>query len=400
MKAGEEIRWWVGFTPKPLDAEFLRGISILAHKKMLQRPFMFERTGGVTGQLGQEYVVGELIAEWLDDGTDIEDDLIQTNRDQLQLEDARIGELLNWGQRRLRWALSRRQALRREESEKVMEEPVFQDLIKEFTKTEQKTLTDIGRKASDIGDPSPESTRAFMTEVVSGFKDRAVRELMERVQVQDPEFQTSFWGLVREFSLIDARKNYSLIQARLETIDRLDKAIVSAAREVPEIHGIVREFPWLLDPRWSLLGDEVDLSTISEQHEPIVDGETGQILDYLFILQPKAPATLDQLLVVEIKRGYDKPEKKRTVNENEVQKFYSYVLGVREHYRSGNTQSPTVGGLMIAEKYSARADRMRMSLQQLSDVRLEFKTWGGVIENTRRLHTSWLEVTRKTAGSE
>ena len=57
--------------------------------KMLQRPFMFERAQGVRGQLGQEYVVGEVIANWLDTGTDIEDDLVQTNRDQLQLEDDR-----------------------------------------------------------------------------------------------------------------------------------------------------------------------------------------------------------------------------------------------------------------------------------------------------------------------
>ena len=85
LSNGKPVRWWIGFTPKPLEAEYLRGVSILGRGKLLQRPFMFERAQGVRGQLGQEYVVGEVVANWLDTGADIEDDLVQTNRDQLQL---------------------------------------------------------------------------------------------------------------------------------------------------------------------------------------------------------------------------------------------------------------------------------------------------------------------------
>ena len=87
------------------------------------------------------------------------------------------------------------------------------------------TLQTSLRKPSLIGEPDPAEIHDFMVEVITGYKDKAVRELMERVQVEDEDFQTSFWGLVREFSLIDARKNYSIIQARLKTIDRLDAAI-------------------------------------------------------------------------------------------------------------------------------------------------------------------------------
>ena len=54
---GEAVRWWIGFTEKPLQADYLKGISILARDKMVQRPFMFERSRGAEGQLGQEYLV-------------------------------------------------------------------------------------------------------------------------------------------------------------------------------------------------------------------------------------------------------------------------------------------------------------------------------------------------------
>lgn len=394
---GEVVRWWIGFTEKPLQADYLKGISILARDKMVQRPFMFERARGAQGQLGQEYLVGEVQADWLDTGADIDDDLVQTNRDQLQLEDDRVQDLLAWGRRRLDWALSQRLGGRREKAKKSMKAPDIAELIKDFTQTEQRVLEDIADKAAQIGDPDPEQVHDFMVEVVNGYKDRAVRELIERVQVEDEGFQSSFWGLVREFSLIDARKNLSIIQARLETIERLDAAIKAGATEVPEIHEIVKQFPWLLDPRWSLLGDEVDPNTFRERYEHTFDEETGDRLDFLFILQPKAPASADELLVVEIKRGYKSNRKMHSVRDNEVHKLHRYVLGVREHYASANTAVPTVHGLMIANSYTETANRVRMSLENLQDVRLEFRTWDAVIENTRALHTSWLEVTRRAA---
>ncbi len=390
---GKEVRWWIGFTPKPLDAEYLRGISIIGRRKLLQRPFMFERTQGVRGQLGQEYVVGEVVADWLDTGTDIEDDLIQTNRDQLQLEDDRVQELLQWGRRRLNWALSQRQNLRQKKAEKSIDVPDILELLKDFTATEQRHLGDIARKVSQIGDPEPSEVHDFMVEVIDGFKDKAVRELMERVQFEDEGFQSNFWGLVREFSLIDARKNYSIIQARLGTIDRLGAAIKAGATEVPEIHNVIKEFPWILDPRWSLLGDEIDPATLQEHYEPTLDDETGQRLDFLFILRPQAPAPFDEILVVEIKRGVKANGSIHRVSEEEVNKFHSYVLGVYANY-SLNTAPPSVSGLMVASGYTERADRTRRSLEQVREVRLEFQTWDSVIENTKRLHTGWLEVTR------
>lgn len=396
---GEEIRWWIGFTPRPLEAEYLRGISILGRKKMLQRPFMFERAGGVSGQIGQEYIVGEVEANWLDRGTDIDEDLIQTNRDQLQVEDDRLDGLMEWGRRRIRWALERRLELRRKKAEKEMESPDIQDLLTDFTPSERRILMEIASKAAGIGQPDGDEIRTFMREVVNAQRDRAVRELIERVKFEDEGFQTTFWGLVREFSLIDARKNLSIIEARLNTIERLDQAIEAGATEVPEIHNIIKKYPWLLDPRWSLMGDEVDPNTLGEQYTPTVDGETQDQIDFLFALQPTAPANPDELLVVEIKRGRKSNGTVHRVSEPEVNKFHGYVRGVQDHLADTRTTPPRVSGLMIADRYSERATRIKRSFEELQTVKLEFKTWRDVIDNTRRLHTGWLNVTRSTATS-
>ena len=199
------------------------------------------------------------------------------------------------------------------------------------------------------------------------------------------------FGLVREFSLIDARRTLSIVRARLETIDRLAAAIKAGAAEVPEIHRTIREFPWLLDPRWSLLGDEVPLDTLTERYEPTIDPVTSDRLDFLFVLQPKSPAPLDELLVVEIKRGYKSDGKVHRAGDSEVNKFHAYVLGVQRQY-SVNSNPPMVSGLMIANGYTDRANLIKASLQGVQGVKLEFRTWDNVIDHTRRLHTGWLEV--------
>lgn len=360
------VRWWIGFTHKPLEAEYLRGISILARGKMVQRPFLFERARGATGQLGQEYIVGEVEADWLDVGNDIEDDIIQANRDQLQLEDERIQAFIEWGKRRVDWALAQRQIARKMKSinavKEMVEDPKIRDMLGGFTETEQGILMEIAAKAASVGDPDPEQIREFMHEIVTGYKDKAVRKLMERVKVEDEDFQGKFWGLVREFSLIDARKNYSIIKARLETIDRLDIAIKAGAREVPDIHNIIKEFPWLLDPRWSLMGDEVPLMSLGLEYTPNIDEETGDRLDYLFALQPEPPAPLDQVLVVEIKRGYKSNGAVHRVNDAEITKFQLYVLQIQRHY-ARNSTPPAVRGVMIANDYTERADLLKQSVE-------------------------------------
>ncbi len=106
------VRWWIGFTKKPLADEGQRGISVIARGKLAQRPFHFERARGVSSQLGLEYMVGEVEADWIDEGCDIEDDRIQANRDQLRLEDDALAPFLDWGRKLVAWALRERQKIR------------------------------------------------------------------------------------------------------------------------------------------------------------------------------------------------------------------------------------------------------------------------------------------------
>ena len=391
---GKQIRWWIGFTAKPIEEDYLKGVSVLARGKMAQRPFSFERSQGTTGQLGQEYLVGEVEADWIDEGTDVEDDLIQSNRDQLQLEDTRTQPLIDWGQATLGWALRKRSELKATKAlEDFESSPQLDEMLKDFTQGERRRYLSIARTASKLPEMTGDDVIAVTRQVVNASDEVQVRQMMEQIGQEEEPVQERFWALVHQFGLIDARKNLSIIEARIGAIQRLRGQVHDGAKEIPELHNIVKDDPWLLDPRWSLLGDEVPLSDLNIEFEAEADGETGRRLDFLFVLQPKPPAPIDEVVVIEIKRGYTKDGKERRASVDEVNAFHQYVLAVQQHY-AASSDHPTVRGLMIAQGYTSQADPVRKSFEQIANPRLEFKTWDRSLEETERLHTGWLAVSR------
>lgn len=393
LSAGRDVRWWIGFTDKPLDEDLHQGISILANGKMAQRPFKFVRAQGTEGQLGQEYLVGEVEADWIDSGIDIEDDLIQSNRDQLQLEDSRLDEFLQWGRDRVRWALRERNEVRRAERMKELSELFdIDELLVGCTTRERNSYMRVATSISRIPETSGEDVESLMRDVVNARSDVVVRQMMETIQ-DEPEFvQERMWGLVKEFGLIDARRTMTLIEARLETISRLAEAIEHGAREVPELHKLVRDDAWLIDPRFHLYDDEVEIQKAIPDYEPEIN-EEGLQIDFLFILQPKKPAPIDEVIVVEIKRGSYPDGRIHKANDSEVHKFQNYVLAAKDYY-DRNSEPPRVRGLMIAQGYTRNADRLRKSIEQIVDPKHEFKTWDTLIQDTERMHLGWLEVSK------
>lgn len=395
LLSGETVRWWIGFTEKPLAEGDQQGISVLARHKMAQRPFKFERSQGTTAQLGLEYLVGEVEADWLDQGSDIDSDFIQSNRDQLQLEDARLDEFMAWGRRRLTWALRARQELRAEAAAAEAEQNAeLEEMLEVYTVREKRAMLGIAGKLARLPEVDQGDVNTIMRSVVDSRSDVQVRQLMEQIEEEDEPVQDRMWSLVAQFGLIDARRLMSVIEARIATIEKLQRAIDGGAKEVPDIHNLVRDDAWLLDPRWHLLGDEIDVTTLpGVDFQPETDGETGHHLDYLFGLVPKEPATVDEVVVVEIKRGTLADGTLRKANLTEVQKFHAYVEAVAQHYAS-NTVPPAVRGLMVAQGYTAQADPIRKSLERIPSPRLEFKTWDRVLDETHRMHLGWLAVSR------
>lgn len=387
------VRWWIGFTEKPLDDQSLQGVSVLARGKMVQRPFLFQRAQGVGGQLGQEYLVGEVQADWLDEGLDIATDRVQANRDQLQLEDAELDEFILWGQSRLAWALRRRNGLRRESTFDQFEiAPETAALFADFTSGERKRYLSLARTVAGLDEMTPGSVFEAMKAVVAARDDVHVRQMWEEIEETHPDVQEKIWEIVHRFGLIDARRNQTIIEARLRAINELKRFVQEGATEVPTIHQHVKSNTWLLDPRWHLLGDEVGVRELDIEYDP--EEDSGLRMDYLFALGTTGLTERDELVVVEIKRARRADGTIYRANDQHVSKFLGYVSAANASVRR-NSNPPTVTGLMVAQDFTPAGLETKSTLEQTTNPRMMFRTWDRVIRDTERLHTVWLEAERR-----
>ena len=390
-----QVRWWIGFTATPIDAAELRGIAVLAHRKMVQRPFMFGRSLGTSGQLGQEYLVGEVIADWIDDNIEPEEDLVETNRSQLQLEDERLQGFLEWGRHRLRWALALRSDLRRDKIiETVLLDPAIEDRLEHFTSREQTAFKTIGKRLSKMAEASSEDVADLMMQIMDSYDDKSVREMIERIGEEDEATQERMWSLIAEFGLIDARRTATKVQARIQVIEKLEALVESGALEVPDIHNHIRDNFWLLDPRWDLYGDEVNLTRMLREKHGYSSEEEGRQVDYLFAVGPTSVTSADEVIVVEIKRARKKNGHIHRATSGEVIKFAGYVEDALAYYSLSNSPAevPTVRGLMIATGYTGSAQSQRRALENVPGTKYQFKSWESVLRDTKRLHQGWLEL--------
>ncbi len=247
LPALREVRWWIGFTATPIADEETRGISILSRGKLAQRPFMFESAQGTTGQLGQEYLVGEVSAEWLDHGIDAEDDLIQSNRDQLQLDNAELAPLLAWGQERLRWALAQRNKLRRElrTGPDALGKPVEAVLERVPTRSRERLRTLAGRIAEFTQADEQDVARAVQA-VVQASDAGTARRAAEELRLEGDPDEEGTWRLLELAAYATSDTYAALLQTRIDALEQFSVAI----REPPveRLHHEVVGNPWIISP--------------------------------------------------------------------------------------------------------------------------------------------------------
>ena len=136
---GREIRWRVYFFDQPIDEEELRGISVFAKVKLAQKPFFFNLSGGLGGQHGQEYMSGQVKADYIDQ---LAIDLISPERQRLNWENKEVIPLEEWGQKRIKQLLRIWRDRRGERRRKEIEDKVvgFSGRLEKLPEHERRTI--------------------------------------------------------------------------------------------------------------------------------------------------------------------------------------------------------------------------------------------------------------------
>lgn len=351
-ETGWVVDGWIGALNRtnPLEDGIQRGIAILARGKLVQEPFAFEAVVGQ--QYALSYLIGELHAEFVDS----DEDTIGTTRNSLVWDTERNTALKQWGQGQLN-RIAREWAERRRKDNEVrlQENPLYQKFVEEAKdiennrakKVADKLIRDVINRNVVEDDAETESVVQLCIDFLEfdAFWDLA--EDLTEASVADP---AKLANLFREWEVVEAKEMARVTNGRIATIQKLAELIEGNALEVPVLHNFLKEFPWVLDPRWNLVADEEHYSQILRDKFPDGDlPEQDRRIDFLCVRES------EQLVVVEIKRPGSKASTK------ELDQIRDYVLFMRDVVANTTDESlkysDVVGYLLVGDLVNTGAVR-------------------------------------------
>jgi hypothetical protein len=315
-----KVSGWIGALKhtKQLEDGIQRGIVIMARGKLVQEPFVFDAVVGQ--QYALSYIVGEVHAEFVDE---IED-TISTARNSLVWDSEPNAALKRWGMAKVNQIARQWSEKRRKDNERrLAENPLYKKFKEEADQFEDKTVRRVAdRLIQEVIADNPLGSDEMQQKAIQMCLDfmqfNAFTELAKEVGEAEIKDVGKLLDLFREWEVVEAREMMRVTEGRIKTIEKLGELIKTNALEVPTLHNFLKEFPWVLDPRWTLVADEQTFSKLLQEEFPeeAATLEDDRRIDFLCVRESTS------LIVVEIKR----PKSRASIKElTQVERYVSFM---------------------------------------------------------------------------
>jgi len=302
---GSTVRYWYGFATDVIHDRELRGFTILVHGKVAQAPpFFFDVEARASGQHATRYVIGEIEADFLDNGTDDDTDLVSTDRQEIDWEDEKAQLLKVWGEELSKKTLRDCTEFRGEKTVKeVLSNPGLDRRIKRLDRPSQKQITQflriLGNRDSDNG-----KTLELAGALVRAYEFRQFHDVIEELEEasSDPDKLAAMLQQLNEWKVLESRAILEVVKGRLDILDKFEKMLCNDAPETassrtPEnMHDLLAGNPWLLNPEWQVLAEEKKITT------QLRDWGRQDLPDYHGRYDFLALSSERELVLIEIKR--------------------------------------------------------------------------------------------------
>jgi hypothetical protein len=377
---GHVVRYWYGFALKAIGSRDLRGFAVLVRGRTAQAPpFFFDDTWQHTTR----YVVGDIEADFLDSDPKSED-VISTDRQEIDWDDERVAALRKWGETLTRKALAEcAKRMGEDIHNAVLEDPEMKRRLAALDSPSreqaERFLKALGRNREEFDD----RTRELADYVVRAFEYQSFHDVigeMEAVLNEDPAKLEEFLDHLGKWSVLESRAIKEIVSGRLFVIDRYRSMILNNAPEtaprigVGNMHDLLAEFPWLLEPRWTLVNEERNVTTEIRRWDETANagGGLGERYDFL------ALENESQMVVLEIKRpGH-------AVAFEEIQRLETY----QEKLAKGTQKK--VNAVLI---YGGSLDVTEMKRKELEKREtLSLVLWQELFERSKAYFESYRDV--------
>lgn len=384
-QTGWTVSGWIGAlnrTTPDIDG-IDRGIVLMARGKLVQEPYVFEAVVGQ--QFALSYLIGELHVEFVDEG----EDTIGTTRNSLVWDTEPNTALKEWGQKEVKKIARKWAKKRRDDNEQQLEENAlyvkFREQAEETGNNRALKLAD--RLVRQVIDKNPTADVEEIEPVIQTSLDflefDAFWEIAEDLTETEFEDTEKLLNLFREWEIVEAKEMARVTQGRITTIEKLQKLIEDNALEVPTLHNFLKEFPWVIDPRWSLVDDEVTYSQLLRDKFPEDSDapERDRRIDFLCVREGA------NLVVVEIKR----PQSNASVKElSQIEEYVIFMRAYINRTTDSDYQYETVTGYLLCGDL-VNTDQARGKKDILANSQIYVRRYTDLLDMVKRAHDEFLE---------
>ena len=382
---GWKVSGWIGALKNTASRieESERGIVIMARGKLVQEPFLFDIVPGQ--HYASAYIVGELHAEFVDEA----EDTIATARSTLVWDAPPNYALKKWGQQELRDITSQWSEKRRKDNQqRLWENPVYQKFMAGAGENQKlrgfKIVERLVTQAiHQSPDKDPEDFKPLLDSALAFLEYDAFWEIAADVIDAGIDDIPKLLGLFKEWQIVEAKELARVTEGRIQTIEKLDNLIKTNALEVPTLHQFLKEFPWVIDPRWTLISDETSYSNLLREHFPESDDipEKNRRIDFLCVKESNS------LIVVEIKR----PGTRVSVKDlNQIEEYVNFVRAqVKKTTDPERRYNNVIGYLLCGD--SVDTDNAREKRENLEAARIYVLKYADMLRQVQDLHRAFLD---------
>ena len=364
----DEIEWRVRFTKDTIGTEELRGVSVFCGIKVAQTPFFFNLTGGLSGQHGQQYVSGQVRADYLDR---LGPDIITTERQRINWEMPECKRLEEWGQQRVKSLLGIWKARRAEEKIRRIDDKIapFSARLDKLNSSEKKTVSSALKKLARIEALSDDQFNDLSNGILTAWEGGRLRELIENVSNVGDMDEGVLLSLLAEAQVLNALHVAEAVRAKVDIIEGLKRRVRERDLE-NAVRDYIAENPWLLSPEWETFKKEISVKRLVEEaaRDAGLDDDKAWHGRVDLVLSSGR-----QLLVVEFMRPG------LTVDRDHVNRFQEYIDVLRPKVLT-NTELgfQTISGLLVADKLDRRRG-LDETLIRIAEHDMKALEWEGLL---------------------
>lgn len=377
----DEIRWRIRFRKEPIGDEEFRGVAVFCGIKVAQTPFFFELSGGLSGQHGQQYLFGQVEADFLDQ---LADDLITTERQRLNWEHAGARPLLDWGQTRLKQLLSIWKERRAEARQKIIDDKIapFTSRLDRLQTSERKTVTSAIKKIATISTLEDSEFDDLAGAILTAWEQGRLREIIGRIASLDDAEAGVILSVMGEAQILTALHVAEVVRTKLDLVRGLRKRVESRQLE-NAIRDYIAENPWLVEPRYEFYRKEESLKKILAEVASVIkldeQPDFAKRVDLLL-------ANGDHLLLLEFMRPGIK------LDRDHLDRFGRYVDELRARILA-STGGPfrRITGILVADELTKSPGNMQ-AIKRYEENDMYALEWEMLLAQAEREYRQYFEI--------